>query len=89
MPTPFACRIRERQGLGTKQQAEMFNHLVERMRGYLAGEGGKVTTQQLVDRFKLSMTADDTPIFRSMLRQIADFKRIDGSGYWILKDDFK
>ena len=56
------------------------------LRDYLFGCGGRATTQSIVDNFKLKISEDDVPLFRNMLKKIADFEKSIKT--WRLKKEF-
>ncbi len=60
--------------------------MIQDLRDFLYGVGGKATTAALVDHFKLRITHDEAPILRSMLKSIASFDKTKKQ--WILKDEF-
>ncbi|KAG5461509.1 MAG: P-loop containing nucleoside triphosphate hydrolase protein [Olpidium bornovanus] len=65
-------------------------NLVVKIREFLClrGEAG-MSSSEIVENFKLRIRDEDVPMFRKMLRGIADFHReADGNGYWKLKADF-
>ncbi|KAI8921822.1 P-loop containing nucleoside triphosphate hydrolase protein [Entophlyctis helioformis] len=64
--------------------------LILQIQDRLSRGGGEATTAQIVSSLRVSLTADTAPVFRKMLKGIADFvKNSAGLGVWRLKDDFK
>jgi len=50
---------------------------------------GQATTQEILDRFRSQLPAENTSVFRAMLRRICDFKRDSNrGGVWKLKSEF-
>jgi len=49
--------------------------MVLELRDFIFGCGGKASTQAIVDNFKLSIKGEDAPVFRTMLKKIADFDK--------------
>lgn len=50
---------------------------------------GQATTEELLGHFSSKLPNSDTATFRSMLREICDFSRVQGEGRWILKSQFR
>lgn len=51
---------------------------------------GKASTQEILDRFKERLPAEQTPFFKALLTEICDFQReAGGEGLWILKGEFR
>ena len=63
--------------------------LATRLRDFLFDRGGQCRTEEIVSYFRLRLTAEELPVFRQVLKQIAVFKRSSGVGIWMLRDDFR
>lgn len=49
----------------------------------------KAMTQEILDRFGPQLPPSDSAKFKAMLKSICDFERVDGVGYWKLKNTFR
>ncbi|VDI10453.1 DNA excision repair protein ERCC-6 [Mytilus galloprovincialis] len=49
----------------------------------------KGTTQEILDEFGPRLPSAETAKFKSMLKSICDFDKVDGIGYWKLKNSFR
>lgn len=49
----------------------------------------KGTTQEILDEFGPRLPPAETAKFKSMLKSICDFDKVDGIGYWRLKNSFR
>jgi DNA excision repair protein ERCC-6 len=58
--------------------------LISQMQEFMMGNGGSVTSKDLVSRFPDIKGAEAIAEFRKMVRQIAEFKE----GQWTLKQDY-
>lgn len=70
------------------------NHdiLMREIRDFIATRckfDGRATTEELLEHFSSKLPHSDTATFRSMLREICDFSRVNGQGRWILKSHFR
>ena len=54
-----------------------------------AARDGQATTQELVEHFKPQIPKDGSAKFKAMLRQICDLVKINGSGVWKLKYEYR
>lgn len=51
---------------------------------------GQATTQEILERFKSQLPAENTSVFRALLRRICDFERDSTKeGVWRLKSEFR
>lgn len=46
-------------------------------------------TQEILDEFGPRLPTSDTAKFKAMLKSICDFEKVDGLGYWKLKNVFR
>ena len=49
----------------------------------------KAMTQEILDEFGPRLPPSDTAKFKAMLKSICDFEKVDGLGYWKLKNVFR
>lgn len=49
----------------------------------------RAMTQEILDEFGPRLPASDTAKFKAMLKSICDFEKVDGIGYWTLKNAFR
>ncbi|XP_052070750.1 DNA excision repair protein ERCC-6-like [Mytilus californianus] len=49
----------------------------------------KAMTQEILDEFGPRLPPAETAKFKSMLKSICDFEKVDGIGYWKLKNSFR
>lgn len=57
---------------------------------FQASVDGKASTQEILDRFRDRLPAEQTPFFKALLMEICDFQRESGGeGLWILKGEFR
>jgi hypothetical protein len=49
----------------------------------------QASTKAIVDHYRILLTRQETRVFRSMLRKIANFKKDEkGLGWWTLKPEY-
>ncbi|KAK9500480.1 hypothetical protein O3M35_001737 [Rhynocoris fuscipes] len=64
--------------------------LVNRMIDWLCSQGGTASTDEIVKEFQSKVGPGKTPLFKSLLTNIAVFYRApDKIGYWTVKDEYK
>ncbi|KNC80608.1 hypothetical protein SARC_07031 [Sphaeroforma arctica JP610] len=82
-------RMRQRAGLGTMDEQDATRVLVAQLRDFIGRQPNqRAATHAIVGEFELKLSKDDLGVFRSMLKEIAKFNRIDGVGGWKLKEDY-
>jgi hypothetical protein len=82
-----AARSRGHEGPG----AVAAERVIRDLRSFLLERPGRAAgTQAIVDRFRAVVDAEDSAIFKTMLKQIADRRRDQDSGevLWHLKEEF-
>ncbi|KAH6595819.1 hypothetical protein BASA50_005546 [Batrachochytrium salamandrivorans] len=63
--------------------------MIVQIRDRLASSGGAASTADIVASLKMRLSADSVPVFRKMLKGIAEFTKDErGVGLWRLKDEF-
>ncbi|KYQ90628.1 SNF2-related domain-containing protein [Tieghemostelium lacteum] len=62
------------------------NEIIELIFNFFISKGGSVTTQAIVNNFKLDLSEEQTPLFRSLLKSIAEFNK--PTKRWHLKTEF-
>jgi DNA excision repair protein ERCC-6 len=65
--------------------------LLHDLRSFIAFQSrspGEATTQEVLDKFKTRLPSHQTPVFKAFLNKMCDFERRNGTGVWILKQDF-
>ena len=68
------------------------DNLMREIRDFIATRckfDGQATTDELLGHFLSRLPNSDTATFRSMLREICDFSRVNGEGRWFLKSQFR
>lgn len=50
---------------------------------------GEATTEELIKEFKPKIPVGDSAKFKAMLKEICNFNRKNGIGFWRLKQDFR
>ena len=63
--------------------------MIAKLREYLLRKGGEATSEQVLDKFDDEIKGKvSIQLIRSMLKEIADFKKRAGYGFWVLKPEF-
>ena len=55
---------------------------------FQAEADGQASTAEILHKFKAKLPANDSALFKSMLKEICTFHRVNGEGIWKLKEDF-
>lgn len=79
--------MKKRNGImeATQHEIQMLNSI----RQYLLENNQSVNTDQIVNQFKNKYSADDTPLFKSLLSEVCTFSRCsDKTGIWTLKSKY-
>ena len=65
------------------------NHLIHQIQQFLSSRGGQGTTHEVINHFHLRLNQQQIPLFRKLLRSIAEFHRDQNFvGVWRLKSEF-
>ncbi|XP_038067729.1 DNA excision repair protein ERCC-6-like [Patiria miniata] len=56
---------------------------------FQAGTPGQASTAEILGKFQAKLPPNDSALFKSMLKEICQFQRVDGGGVWRLKEDFR
>ncbi|KAL1117403.1 hypothetical protein AAG570_004729 [Ranatra chinensis] len=57
---------------------------------WMSSQGGTASTSQLVEQFSRKVGTGQSPLFKSLLKNVATFYRApDNVGYWTIKEEFK
>ena len=62
--------------------------LILQIRSFLVESGGAARTPAIIESLNMKLSKDRVPLFRKMLKGIADFKKTPAGGQWFLKDEF-
>eukprot|EP00794_Sanderia_malayensis_P008716 gene8716-9647_t len=54
-----------------------------------AKDAGKATTHEILQKFKSKIDNKKNALFKEMLKQVCNFRKVDGRGTWFLKDNFQ
>lgn len=79
--------MKKRNGIveATEREMQMLNSI----RQYMLDNNQCANTDQIVDQFKNKYSAEDTPLFKSLLSEICTFNRCaDKTGIWTLKPKY-
>lgn len=69
----------------TQREVQMVNSI----RQYMLENNQQVNTDQIVDQFRNKYSAEDTPLFKSLLSEVCTFNRCpDKTGIWTLKQKY-
>lgn len=69
----------------TSHELEMLNNI----RQYMLENNKSVNTDQIVNQFRNKYSTEDTPLFKSLLKEICSFNRCqDKTGVWTLKPKY-
>lgn len=97
--TQLLARMRARNSIGGSNVAgdmqsgeqKYFETMME-LRNFIASGcscPGRATTQEILAEFSSRLSAEDSAIFRQLLRSICNFNRsASGEGLWMLKSEF-
>lgn len=87
--TDILARIRQREQAPTvSPELQRGQALAERIVTFLQSEfNNRASTQRVVEEFQ-SVSPDDLPLFKKVLKQVADLKRQGGGKMWVLKEEF-
>jgi DNA excision repair protein ERCC-6 len=78
-----------KQGPLSEDTTSNAQDVLEKIRNYLGRHSdSKAYSADLVAEFESFIASRGMPLFRKLLKQIADFTKEDDQGYWKLKDDF-
>lgn len=87
----FQPDLGRRNSSKTKDQEEQLELLAD-IRNFVAFQAktdGQAQTYELLERFKTRLPPQQSPLFKSLLKQICHFSRdSDGRGIWSLKSEF-
>lgn len=79
--------IKKRNGFVKAKEHEV--QILNSIRQYMLENNHRVSTDQIVDQFKNKYSAEDTPLFKSLLSEICTFNRCpDKTGFWTLKPKY-
>ncbi|XP_026820566.1 DNA excision repair protein ERCC-6-like [Rhopalosiphum maidis] len=79
--------MKKRNGIVEATQREM--QMLNSIRQYLLENNQSVNTDQIVNQFRNKYSADDTPLFKSLLSEVCTFNRCpDKTGVWTLKPKY-
>ncbi|XP_022080382.1 DNA excision repair protein ERCC-6-like isoform X2 [Acanthaster planci] len=56
---------------------------------FQAETSSQASTAEILQKFKAKLPANDSALFKSMLKEICTFQRMNGEGIWKLKEDFR
>lgn len=79
--------MKKRNGFveATQHEIQMLNSI----RQYMLKNNQSVNTDQIVDQFRDKYSAEDTPLFKSLLSEVCTFSRCsDKTGVWTLKPKY-
>ncbi|XP_027841630.2 DNA excision repair protein ERCC-6-like isoform X1 [Aphis gossypii] len=79
--------MKKRSGIveATEHETQMLNSIRE----YLLENNQSVSTDQIVNQFRNKYSAEDTPLFKSLLSEVCTFNRCpDKTGVWTLKPKY-
>jgi len=79
--------MKKRNGFveATQREMQMLNSIIE----YLLLNNQSVNTDQIVGQFRNKYSAEDTPLFKSLLSEVCTFSRcLDKTGVWTLKPKY-
>lgn len=79
--------MKKRNGFVEATQREM--QMLNSIREYLLENNQSVNTDQIVNQFRNKYSAEDTPLFKSLLSEVCTFNRCpDKTGVWTLKPKY-
>uniref|UniRef100_A0A2S2N6T6 DNA repair and recombination protein RAD54-like n=2 Tax=Schizaphis graminum TaxID=13262 RepID=A0A2S2N6T6_SCHGA len=79
--------MKKRNGIVEATQREM--QMLNSIRQYLIENNQSVNTDQIVNQFRNKYSAEDTPLFKSLLSEVCTFNRCpDKTGVWTLKPKY-
>jgi len=79
--------MKKRNGFVEAKEREM--QMLNSIKQYLLENNQCVSTDQIVDQFRNKYSAEDTPLFKSLLSEICIFNRCpDKTGVWTLKPKY-
>lgn len=79
--------MKKRNGFveSTQREIQMLNNIKQ----YLLENNQCVNTDQIVNQFRDKYSAEDTPLFKSLLSELCTFSRCsDKTGVWTLKQKY-
>eukprot|EP01132_Coremiostelium_polycephalum_P006184 gene6184-7700_t len=62
------------------------NEIIENIFNFIVSKGGSVTTQAIINNFSLDITEEQAPLFRSLLKSVAEFNK--ASKRWSIRPEF-
>lgn len=69
-----------------------YENLVNELKVFITEQAqipGQASTDEILRNFQKKLNAEDTPVFRSMLRQVCKFERdIRGKGTWRMRIEY-
>ena len=66
--------------------------LMEEIRHFVAlraKKAGQASTQEILSEFKSKVDDRSNALFKEMLKQVCNFRKVNGEGIWFLKDAFR
>ncbi|KAA0193871.1 hypothetical protein HAZT_HAZT003111 [Hyalella azteca] len=56
---------------------------------FQASTDGRASTNEIIDKFRARLPKEKTHIFKALLKEICDFRKDNGQGFWYIKPEFQ
>ncbi|XP_023641564.1 protein CHROMATIN REMODELING 8 isoform X2 [Capsella rubella] len=63
--------------------------LIRQICSFVQQKGGSADTTSIVNHFRDSVSYDDRPLFKNLLREIATLEKDQNRSFWVLKSEYK
>ncbi|KAK4492466.1 hypothetical protein RD792_003275 [Penstemon davidsonii] len=92
---PGPSNVRERPGINGPSSRSSNNSgvqpevLIRQICTFIQRNGGSTSSASIVGHFKERIPTKDLPLFKNLLKEIANLEKSPGGSYWVLKPDYK